>query len=113
MNSFNAIHSLQSTYEKAPFSHELKASDQLGDFLPLINAFWKGVETASKASQEPVERNRQQLEFDALIDGVIAQLGQIGQTRVVKGMSDAEKRGIRLDQLQNILSHLELSLIHI
>ena len=107
MNSFNLIHSLQSTYEKAPFSHELKASNQLGDFLPLINAFWKGVETASKASQEPVERNRQQLEFDALIDGVIAQLGQIGQTRVMKGMKDADKRGIRLDQLQNILSHLE------
>lgn len=100
MSSFNAIHSLQSTYEKAPFSHEVKASNQLGNFLPLINAFWKGVETAS-------QRNHQQLEFDALIDGVIAQLGQIGQTRVVKGMSDAEKRGIRLGQLQNILSYLK------
>jgi hypothetical protein len=95
MSSFVPIHCFQGTYEKGPSSHELKTSDQLGNFLPLLNAFWKGVEAASKASQEPVERNRQQIEFDALIDGVIAQLGQIG-TRAVKRMT-----------LQNILSHLE------
>lgn len=107
MNSSNFIHCIPAAYEKGPFSHELKASRELEEFLPLINSFWTGVQTASEASKGPIQRNRQQLEFNALIDSVMAQIGLIGQTKVSKGMSDAKKKGIRLDQLQNILSHLE------